>query len=665
MQQEPNLQQKLKNLVIGKSRSPRDTRIFHKLSLIAFFAWVGLGADGLSSSCYGPQEAFLALGHHPYLAVFVAIATALTVFVISASYSQIVELFPTGGGGYLVASKLLSPGLGMLSGCALLIDYVLTIAVSIASGTDALCSLLPLKWQSYRLSFAVCIVLLLTLMNTRGVKESILPLVPIFLAFLFTHVFVILYAVFTHLPALKGIAASTGADVHSSISEVGFWGMFFLIVRAYSMGAGTYTGIEAVSNGIPVLREPRAETARHTMRYMAFSLAFMVLGLALGYLIYGVTSEPGKTLNAILFERATQGWNTNYAVILIFVALMSEATLLFVAAQTGFLDGPRVLANMSLDRWFPTKFSALSDRLVIQKGILIMGGLSLVIMIISKGSVRFLVVLYSINVFITFALSQLGMVRHWWNDRFAVRGWRRKLFINGIGLVLTVSILAMMIIFKFFEGGWITLLITGALVVLAILIKRHYHSVWLLLRRLDNLVTKPEFSDAGLLSNTAAPVVEPKFDPNARTAVLLVSGFNGMGLHTLFNVMRLFGGVFKNFVFVQVGVIDVGNFKGAQEVGHLESQAKMEVSRYVNLMRRNGLYAEGISEIGVDIVDEVMKITPNIIERFPSAIFFGGQLVFEKDSFVHRFLHNHIVFSLQRRLYHQGIPFVILPIRVY
>ena len=230
----------------------------------------------------------------------------------------------------------------------------------------------------------------------------------------------------------------------------------------------------------------------------------MVLGLALGYLLYGVGPEPGKTLNAILFERATQGWGTNYAVVLIFVALISEATLLFVAAQTGFLDGPRVLANMSLDRWFPTRFSALSDRLVIQKGILIMGGLSLVIMILARGSVRFLVVLYSINVFITFALSQLGMVRHWWTARFDVRGWHRKLLINGIGLVLTASILVLMIVFKFFEGGWITLLITGALVVLAILIKRHYHNVWLLLRRLDGLVNKPEFSEAGLLPDTTA-----------------------------------------------------------------------------------------------------------------------------------------------------------------
>ncbi len=665
MNQQPNIQQKLKDLFIGKSRSPRDKHVFHKLTLIAFFAWVGLGADGLSSSCYGPQEAFLALGHHHYLGIFVAIASAVTILVISASYSQIVELFPTGGGGYLVASKLLSPGLGMLSGCALLIDYVLTIAVSIASGTDAICSMLPLKFQQFRLWIAIFIVLIMTLLNMRGVKESILPLVPIFLAFLLTHIFVILYAVFTHLSNFNQLVDSTRGDIHSSISEIGFWGAIFLIIRAYSMGAGTFTGIEAVSNGIAVLREPRVETARHTMRYMAVSLAFMVIGLTLGYLLYGVTSIPGKTLNAVLFEKATEGWNTNLAVILIIVALVSEATLLFVAAQTGFIGGPGVLANMALDRWFPTRFSSLSDRLVIQNGIMIMGGLSLIIMILSKGNVRILVVLYSINVFITFVLSQLGMVRHWWTNRSIVKGWYRKLFINGFGLLLSAAILILMVVFKFFEGGWVTLIITGALIVLALLIKRHYNSVRMLLGRLDNLVTRPEFSNLGLPSQQTESVPEPKFDPNGRTAVLLVSGFNGMGLHTLFNLIRLFGGVFKNFIFVEVGVIDVGNFKGVQEVGHLESQSKSEIDKYVNLMKRNGFYAEGISEIGVDIIDEIMRLTPKIIERFPSAIFFGGQLVFERDSLFLRLLHNHIVFNLQRRLYNRGVPFVILPIRVY
>jgi hypothetical protein len=155
MSQPLSLKERFKNLIIGRPHNLNDKKIFHNLSLVAFFAWVGLGADGLSSSCYGPQEAFLALGSHAYLSVFVAIGTVLTIFVISASYSQIAELFPTGGGGYFVASKLLSPGVGMVSGCALLIDYVLTITVSIASGADAVFSLLPLQYQTFKLSFAV------------------------------------------------------------------------------------------------------------------------------------------------------------------------------------------------------------------------------------------------------------------------------------------------------------------------------------------------------------------------------------------------------------------------------------------------------------------------------------------------------------------------------
>ncbi|MCX5716471.1 MAG: amino acid transporter, partial [Candidatus Omnitrophica bacterium] len=162
--------EKIKKLVIGKARDPQDTSVFHKISLIAFFAWIGLGADGLSSSCYGPQEAFLALGGHNYLGIFVALMTVFTIFIITTSYSQIVELFPHGGGGYLVASKLLSPTAGMVSGCALLIDYVLTITVSIASGADAVFSLLPMQWHSYRLAFAISVLLVLMVLNMRGVK---------------------------------------------------------------------------------------------------------------------------------------------------------------------------------------------------------------------------------------------------------------------------------------------------------------------------------------------------------------------------------------------------------------------------------------------------------------------------------------------------------------
>jgi hypothetical protein len=164
--------------------------------------------------------------------------------------------------------------------------------------------------------------------------------------------------------------------------------------------------------------------------------------------------------------------------------------------------------------------------------------------------------------------------------------------------------------------------------------------------------------------NLASQTKKIALDLNAKTAVLLVTGYNGMGLHTLFNVIRIFGNTFQNFVFLEVGVVNAGNFKGVQEMGNLQEQVKKDLSRYVAYMKGQGYYAEGVSVIGVDVIDEVAKVTSAILERFPNAVFFGGQLVFEKDSFFAPLFHNYTVFTLQKKLYRQGIPFVILPIRV-
>jgi hypothetical protein len=161
---------------------------------------------------------------------------------------------------------------------------------------------------------------------------------------------------------------------------------------------------------------------------------------------------------------------------------------------------------------------------------------------------------------------------------------------------------------------------------------------------------------------TAGP--EPQFDPKGKTAVLLVNGFNGLGLHTLLGVMRMFPGVFRNFIFVQVGIVDAGNFKGAAEIDNCRRHAEAEVQRYVNYMRQHGYYAEGITTLGTDLVAEVNEVAPGILERFPQAVFFGGQLVFPDETFITRWLHNYAVFALQRKFYQQGFPFLILPIRV-
>ena len=656
------LARQVKNIVIGKSLNLADQSIFHHLSLIAFFAWVGLGADGLSSSCYGPAEAYLALGNHTFLAIFVALATVITIFVISAAYTQIIDLFPTGGGGYIVATKLLSPKLGMISGCALLIDYVLTISISIASGADAVFSFLPPTWVQWKMPVAIGGVILLTVLNLRGVKESVMVLVPIFMLFVVTHVVGLGYGLGSQVQQLSTVAASIGADVGAAHSELGMLGMVLLVLHAYSMGAGTFTGIEAVSNGLPILREPKAKTGKRTMLYMALSLSITVVGLIVCYLLFKVGSQPGKTLNAVLFESITAGWGPTLGGGFVLVTLASEALLLLVAAQAGFVDGPRVLSNMALDRWFPTKFALLSDRLVTQNGILLMGGAGLLLILATNGSVELLIVLYSINVFITFVLSQLGMVRHWWKVRGQAEHWRKGLCLNGLGLFLTGFILIMVTAVKFDEGGWVTLVITGALAAVALGVNRHYRRVGGLIKNLDGLrdAMAAEGGKAARIQENAS--ASGKFDPQAATAVIFVNGYNGMGIHTLLSVVRLFGRDVKNYVFVQIGVVDAGVFKGAAELSRMKASMEKDLHSYEDIMRRRGYYAESLWAVGTDIVHEVLELAPAISERFPRAIFFGGQIVFEHESFVTKLLHNYVVFTLQRQFYRMGLPFMIMPI---
>ncbi len=653
---------RLRTIVIGGARSVKDPELFQKISLVALLAWVGLGSDGLTSSCYGPEEAFLALGVHTPLGLFVAAAIVITIFVIAASYSQIIEAFPSGGGGYLVASKLLTPGLGMMSGCALLVDYVLTISLSVASGTDALFSSLPVQFQHFKLVVAVVGVLLLILLNLRGVRESVVTLTPIFILFLIAHVVVVVYALAVHVPDFGALAERTRVDLSTTTAELGTFGVVLMILRAYSMGAGTFTGIEAVSNAMPILREPRVATAKRTMRYMAVSLAFLAAGLMVGYLLFDVHHEAGRTLNASLFVRVTASWG-GFGKVFVTVILLSEAIFLMAAAQTGFLSAPRVLSYMSMDRWFPQQFGLLSERFVIKNGIILTGAAALVLLLLTRGSVQFMVVLYSINVFITFSLSQIGMVRHWWGSRKTERHWKKKILVNGIGLVLTLFILISMVVIKFREGGWITIFVTGSLMLVAAVIKRFYRRTQKELTHLDTLVdvveaTQPE-NHLGARHRHS-----PRYNPNARTAVILVGGFNGMGLHTLFNVVRLFGKGVKNFFFIQAGIIDAESFKGKDELEKLEAHVEESLDKYVQYVRGQGFYPKGMPLIGTDVVEEICSLAKGVFLQYPNSIFFGGRIVFPEETILTRVLYNYVTFAVQRRLHQLGIPFVIVPVPV-
>jgi amino acid transporter len=649
---------RLKESLVGAPRNLLDPRIHHQLALIAFFAWVGLGSDGLSSSSYGPQEAFLALGRHTHLALYLAVALVATVFLISASYSQIIELFPSGGGGYLVATRLLSPGLGLVSGCALVIDYMLTVATSVASGCDAIFSFLP-QFSAWKLETEFAVIAGLTVLNLRGVRESVAALIPIFVAFVVTHVTLIVWGILAHGAGLGHLVADTVMDTHSAIGELGFVGVMVILLRAFSLGGGTFTGIEAVSNGVQILREPRVHTAKKTMLYMATSLSFTAGGIMLCYLLNGVVHDPAKTLNASLWELLTRGWHIGPVDIgpaIVVITLVSEGALLFVAAQTGFIDGPRTLSVMAVDRWVPRRFAYLSERLVTQNGVLLMSLATVLVLMYTKGRVELLIVMYSINVFITFTLSQAGMVRHWWQARKTEFHWRRRFVLNLVGTLVTATILVVTSLVKFREGGWITLAVTAVFAGGCVLIRRHYDHVRDALKSLNETLADLPFEPRA---------TEPDIAPNGPTAIICVGAYDGLGIHTVLSVQRLLPRHFRNMVFVAVGEVDSGQFKGSDSMTALESKVQGDLRQYVELARNMGYYAEYRYQLGTDVIDELETMCADLAREFRGITVFTGQLVFERENLFVRSLHQETAFAIQRRLQFRGIHSVILPIRVW
>jgi amino acid transporter len=650
--------ERVRQAVVGRAKDFRHPSVRHTLALIPFLAWVGLGADGLSSSAYGPEEAYRTLGDHTYLAVLLAVATTLTIAVIAYSYSRIIEQFPTGGGGYLVASQLLGDHLGLASGTALLVDYVLTIAVSIASGGDAVFSLLPVHWQIYKLPAEYAAIVGLTIMNLRGVKESVTLLTPIFLTFVATHIILIGGGLLAHAPDVPAMTREVSGGFRQGAAQLGLWGMLLLLVRAYSMGAGTYTGIEAVSNGLGILREPRVETGKRTMLYMAVSLAVTASGLLVCYMLFHVEPQAGRTLNAVLAEKFAKGFRPGglpIGPIFVILAIGVEAVLLLVAAQTGFIGGPRVMANMAADAWLPRRFAGLSDRLTMQNGILLMGLAATLIMSYTRGAIGVLVVMYSIDVFVTFSLAQLGMVRFWRRRRTASQKWTKYLLVHATGFVLCAGILVIMILEKFLYGGWVTILITAAVFAVCLAIRRHYRHVTKLVRALDR-----EFGKLpGMLRGSPAV---PEFDPRKPTAIFLVGGYGGLGLHIFFSNLRLFPHSFHNFVFASVGAVDSEFFKRQDLVEATEQETRQSLQQFVDVATKAGKPAKYAFRLGTDVTEEASELCVELSRQYPGAVVFAGTLVFEQPHWYDRILHNETAYAIQRRLKFAGVPVVILPL---
>jgi amino acid transporter len=636
--------------LLGKPRDPMNMSTRKHISLIALFAWIGLGADGLSSSCYGPALAFQALGEHTYLALYLSILSGLTVFIIAIAYCRVIELFPSGGGGYKVAAVLLGPYFGLISGTALLLGYVLTIAVSVATGVAAVFSLFPSSWQNHKLIADVLVMLVLMYLNLRGVKESIKLFMPIFLGFVVFHAFVIGYGIMQHINHFAFVTHMAWQQTIQT-SHVGGWFLVLgLLLRGYSLGGGSYTGLEAVSNNIGNLVEPRVRTGKWTMFYLALSLSIMVSGILLLYLFWHAQPVPGQTLNASTFQSILN--HLPYGHVILVITLALETALLFVGANTGFLGGPAVLASMSIDEWVPQGFLNLSDRLVIQNGILLFGLAAILILFWTHGAIEKLVILYATSVFVTFSCSLLGICIYWFQHRSSII-WLPKLLLSILGFVICVAILITIILTKFTKGGWLTLLINGSVIMLCLCIKRHYNTAKAQVKRLDALLFRP--------IKNLKPLTR-KFDPFAKTAVLFVGNSIGEGIHTFLRAEQMFEKSFQNVIFISVGVVDVNNYQSERALMLMKKKVNRRLQYFVRYAQQFGIPAKSLSAYGTNLIELLQKLAEKAKTQCPDCIFFSAKVVPHKENWFTKPLHNDTAFLLHRNLYLKGMQMVMIPV---
>jgi amino acid transporter len=642
--------------IVGPPRDPVDPGTRRGLLLTAVLASVGLGANGLSSACYGPEKAFLALGSHPELGPILALAMGATVIILALAYTQIIALFPSGGGNYKVVSQLLGPGMGLIAGSALLVDYVLTIAVSLASGTDGLFSILPPGAQAHKLAVEIGLMVVLITLNMRGVSDAIRFLLPIVLAFLLSHGFLIVYGISSSGHSFPAMVAHSQIGAHGLSQEVGWPLAAALLLRAYSLGGSSFTGIEAIANNVNLLAKPRYRTGRTTLLSVALTLGFVAGGILLLYTLSGVRPVYGQTLNAVAFgtvvDRLPISTFARSAVLLVVLAL--EGAILFVAANSILIFAPSLLGTMATDSWLPHRFSNLSSRLVRQNGVLFVGVCALAILVGTGGELGLLVVLYSINVFLSLALAKAGLCRYWWTRRTEVRHWPLRLAVAGTGFMIAAIILVVTLTQKFFAGGWATLCVTLLVIGGCLAVRRHYRWVEERRREMDTLFALP--------AHELAPARAILSTPDGQVAVLLVTEHWGAAIHTLLWMQRLFPGRFNSIILV--GVIKLqADVLGTSEA-LLRKRAELDASldQLEALCGKSGLRTSRVIGHSTDTIAELERLIKDTVARYPECVCFTNQLILPAGRRFGEWLHNQTALGLQRRLHLNGIPLVVLPI---
>jgi amino acid transporter len=430
-----------------------------KISGLAVFA-----SDALSSVAYGTEEIMLVLVAAGAAAIAysfpIMVGIVILVGIVAASYWQTIHAYPSGGGSYIVAKDNLGTLPGLVAGAALLIDYVLTVAVSTAAGVAAVTSAFPALF-SWRVLICVVTVITVTVANLRGVRESgNLFTVP-------TYWFIASLGALLAAGAYRVLTGTVQPYPTEHIQATEAFGVF-LILRAFSSGCATLTGIEAVSNGIPAFRPPEPKNASITLVWMASILGATSLGMAYLAHLYHVTPKEAETVVSML-ARAAMGEGIFY-----FNIQAATAIILYLAVNTSFQDFPRLSSILARDGFMPRQMANRGDRLVFSNGIIILAGLSIVLLVVFQGSTHALIPLYAVGVFLSFTLSQAGMVRHWLKEGHPSP---HHIFLNGLGALTTGVVTVVIAVSKFTHGAWMVIVLIPLIVLGLQRIQRHYAEV--------------------------------------------------------------------------------------------------------------------------------------------------------------------------------------------
>ncbi|MEO7912483.1 MAG: APC family permease [Roseiflexaceae bacterium] len=460
----------LKRLLVG---SPIETAAQHDQRLSKRIALAVFSSDALSSVAYASEAILVVLltagaGSLP-LVIEISLGIALLLLIVGFSYRQTIYAYPSGGGAYIVAHENLGEIPGLIAAASLLIDYVLTVAVSVSAGVFAITSLAStwgyLGLATYRVEIALGCIAIITMINLRGVKESgIIFSVP-------TYVFVVSMLILLGLGLMR-IATSNAVPVLVAPTELPMPTAtigLFLLLQAFSAGCTALTGVEAISNGVPAFRKPESKNAATTLLWMVGILGMMFLGLSILAHYYGTVPREDVS---VVSQIARQVVGTGPA---FFIIQVSTALILVLAANTSYADFPRLASLLSRDRFLPRQFSSRGDRLVFSNGIVALGVFAALLVIVFDAREQTMLPLYAIGVFISFTLSQYGMVRHWLRLREA--GWRTSAIINAIGALLTAVVFIVIIITRFSHGAWAVLVLIPLLVLLFRAIHQHYLTV--------------------------------------------------------------------------------------------------------------------------------------------------------------------------------------------